>query len=167
MAREIKGQPKWVDLDLPDLRRLDAEHRLPCPGEVVAAATKEEAFSLLVNAFGCEKQSVIERVSKIGSLIIDRDKLEHIVEKRQDARERYVNYALATLDEPYEVWKVAYDDNSCRYAFIGVFQTKRQMLVVVNIQKDNVLWNFMHTEAKSLNKHRHGELIHQRFITKS
>lgn len=163
MAREIKDQQKWVDLSLPDLRRLDAEHRLPCPGEIAAAVTKEEGFALLVKAFGCENQSVVERASKIGRLIIERNKLEHIVEKRQDARERYVNYALATLDEPYEVWKVAYDDDSWRYAFIGVFQTKRQMLVVVNIQKDNVLWNFMHTEAKSLNKHRHGELIYQRF----
>lgn len=89
----MKGQNKWVDLNLPYLRRLDAEYRLPCPGEIAAVATKEEAFTLLIKAFGCENQSIVERVSKIGSLIIERDKLEHIVEKRQDARERYVNYA--------------------------------------------------------------------------
>lgn len=163
MAKELKNQKNWIDLELPDLRSLDSEHRLVCPGEVAAATSQEEAYAMLVKAFGCEQHEIIERESKIGPLIIERDKLAHIIEKRQDARERYLNYALATLDEPYEVWKVAYDDETCRYAFIGTFQTKRQMLVVVNIQKDNILWNFMHTEAKRLNKHRHGELVYRRF----
>ncbi|HCH1122259.1 TPA: PBECR2 nuclease fold domain-containing protein [Vibrio parahaemolyticus] len=162
MAREIKDQLKWVDLDLLDLRRLGVEHRLPCPGEILAAESKEAALLLLAEAFGCVDKAVVELTSKIGVLLVERNKLEHIIEKRQDARERYVRYALATLDEPYEVWKVAYDDDSWRYAFIGMFQTKRQMLVVVNIQKTDVLWNFMHCDAKSLNKHRHGELIYQR-----
>lgn len=163
MAREIKNQQTWVDLELPDLRRLGAEHRLACPGEIPAATSKEEAFDVLVRAFGCESQHLVERSSKMGVFFVERAKLEHIVEKRKDARERYINYALMTLDEPYEVWQVVYDDESCRYAFIGTFQTKRQMLVIVNIQQSNTLWNFMHTDAKNLNKHRHGELIYRRF----
>lgn len=163
MAREQKNQIKWRDLGLSDLRQLDLEHRLACPGEVAAAENQSAAFDMLVEAFGCAEQDAVIRQSKIGPLRVEKDKLMHIVEKRQDARERYVRYALATLDEPYEVWKVAYDDGSSRYAFIGTFQTKRQMLVVVNIQPDNILWNFMHSDAKSLNKHRHGELVYQRF----
>ncbi|MNO09849.1 hypothetical protein D3C81_2333330 [compost metagenome] len=26
-----------------------------------------------------------------------------------------------------------------------------------------MFWNFMHTDAKSLNKHRHGELVYKRY----
>lgn len=37
------------------------------------------------------------------------------------------------------------------------------MLVVVSIKDGLMLWNFMQTDAKSLNKHRHGELLHKRY----
>ena len=96
-------------------------------------------------------------------MLIQRTTLGHIVEKRQDARERYVKFALDTLTGPLEIWRVAYSDGSARLAFIGAYETKRQMLVVVNIQAGNVLWNFMQTDAKALNKHRHGELLYKRY----
>ncbi|MGY2290900.1 hypothetical protein ACW9H6_13975 [Pseudomonas sp. SDO528_S397] len=58
---------------------------------------------------------------------------------------------------------MAYSDGSARLAFIGAYETKRQMLVIVNIQAGNVLWNFMQTDAKALNKHRHGQLVYKRY----
>ena len=91
-----------------------------------------------------------------------RDKLLHIAEKRPDARERYVHYAIDTLDDPFEVWRVEYDNGNYRLAFIGAYVGRRQMLCVVDTIDGEVLWNFMHSDAKALNKHRHGQPIYQR-----
>lgn len=37
------------------------------------------------------------------------------------------------------------------------------MLVSVTMENGKVLWNFMHTDAKSLNQHRHSQLLFQRY----
>ena len=50
--------------------------------------------------------------SPLGRVLIQRTTLRHIVEKRQDARERYVKFALDTLTGPLEIWRVAYSDGS-------------------------------------------------------
>jgi hypothetical protein len=162
---ELKGQQTWLDYRLPDLRSLDRELR-SCALEEVPAGTDvsdaEEivAFNLGLRGSQC---SQIQIASPAGAVLIQRTTLRHIVEKRQDARERYVMFALDTLTGPLEVWRVAYSDGSTRLAFIGAYETKRQMLVVVNIQAGNMLWNFMQTDAKALNKHRHGELLYKRY----
>ena len=49
------------------------------------------------------------------------------------------------------------------FAAAGAFQGKRQMLVIVEMIEGELLWNFMHSDAKSLNKHRHGMLLHKRY----
>jgi len=99
----------------------------------------------------------------MGDVTIMRSSIYHIVEKRLDARERYVKLALDTLTGPLEVWQVAFTDGSDRLAFIGAYESKRQMLVSVAIINGRLLWNFMHTDAKSLNKHRHGKLVYKRY----
>lgn len=99
----------------------------------------------------------------MGNVTILRRSISHIVEKRSDARERYVRLALDTLTGPLEVWEVAFTDGTNRLAFIGAYETKRQMLVSVVVVGGQMLWNFMHTDAKSLNKHRHGNLLYKRY----
>ncbi|RCL22089.1 hypothetical protein C6A77_20905 [Pseudomonas sp. AFG_SD02_1510_Pfu_092] len=99
----------------------------------------------------------------MGDIRIQRSCIHHIVEKRQDARERYVKVALDTLVGPFEVWRVAYTNDTYRLAFIGVYETKRQMLVVVTLDNGKMLWNFMQCDAKALNKHRHGKLLYKRY----
>lgn len=103
----------------------------------------------------------------IGAVRVLKEHLPHIVEKRQDARERYVQFAIAAMQAPFEVWSVEYDDGSTRRAFIGLFEGKHQMLVVVSTIGDMVLWNFMHCDKKSLNKHRHGSLIYSAQIERA
>jgi len=61
------------------------------------------------------------------------------------------------------VWKVAFTDDTDRVAFIGVYESKRQMLVSVVFFEGQILWDFMHTDAKSLNQHRHGALLYKRY----
>ncbi|EPJ2775197.1 PBECR2 nuclease fold domain-containing protein [Klebsiella pneumoniae] len=164
MARAIKGLVTFRDLGLPDLRELESEFRLDPTSEIEAGDSLEAAIALLELHMGFTEPEmlIVPKQTIIGTLNILRDKLEHIVEKRLDARERYVLLALDTLANPYEVWETMYDDEQIRFLFIGAYRQKQQMLVVVAPWEGKVLWNFMHTDAKSLNKHRQGTLLYKR-----
>jgi len=164
MAKALNGLPTFKDLDLKDLRNLEAEERRDQPEEIVAGSTAEEALAFLEAhmGFSSPEMSAIIKATHIGNMCIVRDKLAHIVEKRVDARERYVKLALDTLEHPYEIWETMYDDEMVRYIFIGTYKQRQQMLVVVAPWDGKVLWNFMHTEAKGLNKHRRGKLLYCR-----
>ncbi|GFM52590.1 hypothetical protein PSCICE_38570 [Pseudomonas cichorii] len=161
----MKGQPTWVQSGLPDLRTLARELRMHALEEVIAATTHEEAIETTAQYLGFIDPEIqaLTVETPMGDVTILRKSIYHIVEKRQDARERYVKLALDTLTGPLEVWKVAFTDGTQRLAFIGAYESKRQMLVSVIFIDDQMLWNFMHTDAKSLNKHRHGELLYKRY----
>lgn len=162
---DLKGQQTWLDYGLPDLRSLDRALRSSALEEVQAGNDIAEAEEIVASNLGLTgsacSHSCID--SPVGVVLVRRATLRHIVEKRQDARERYVKFALDTLTGPLEIWRVAYSDGSTRLAFIGAYETNRQMLVIVNIQAGNIVWNFMQTDAKALNKHRHGELLYKRY----
>ena len=164
MARTIKGLLTFREAGLPDLRVLDSEFRLYPTYEIEAGDSIEAAVALLELHMGFLESDMIAVPKKniVGTLNILRDKLEHIVEKRLDARERYVLLALDKLENPYEIWETMYDDGQVRYLFIGEYRQKQQMLVVVTPWEGKVLWNFMHTDAKSLNKHRQGNLLYKK-----
>jgi|SRR3990167_5766796 hypothetical protein len=163
-VKEVPGQKTWIDYGFPDLRPLPRELRSPAPQDVAAAGDLEAAVELLAAAFGLSDPGIdrTAMTTPVGIVTVIRDKLVHIVEKRPDARERYVNYAIDTLTDPFEVWRVEYDNGGHRLAFIGAYEGKRQMLVIVETIGGDVLWNFMHSDAKSLNRHRHGMPIYQR-----
>lgn len=99
------------------------------------------------------------------AVTVRREYLLHIVEKRPNARERFTEFALDTIQNPLEIWQISYDDGSMRLAFIGAYDTKYQMLVVIHADYGHALWNFMNCDKKALNKHRHGILVYQRFQT--
>ena len=97
-------------------------------------------------------------------MIIRAELLPHIVETRADARERYANYALATLRDPFEVWLTAYEDGSYRKRYIGVFKSDKDLLVVLRENRDGSLvwdlYNLMQRGAKGLNRLREGRLLY-------
>lgn len=163
MAKVLTGLCTWSEMELEDLRTLEASKRSPPPDELPAGQDLEAALLTLKEALGLQTTNTLTVNTKVGDVIIHENNLRHIVEKRQDARERYALYALDTLNNPFEIWRAPYDDGIDRYLFIGAFAAKRQMLVVVSMFPDGtVLWNFMHSEAKALNKHRHGTLEYAR-----
>lgn len=164
MAKALDGLPTFNDLGLKDLRNLEAEERRDQLDEIAAGNTAEEALVLLEEhmGFSSADMTVLVKNTHIGTMNIVREKLAHIVEKRVDAHERYVKLALDTLENPYEIWETMYDDGMVRFMFIGMYKQKQQMLVVVAPWDGKVLWNFMHTEAKGLNKHRRGKLLYSR-----
>ncbi|WP_277760168.1 PBECR2 nuclease fold domain-containing protein [Pseudomonas sp. A34-9] len=161
----MKGQPTWVESKLPDLRTLARELRTQAIEEVIAATSHEDAIEVTAQHLGFNHPSILSLSvgTPLGEVSILRSSIYHIVEKRTDARERYVRLALDTLTGPLEIWKVAFTDGTDRLAFIGAYESKRQMLVSVVIVHGQVLWNYMHTDAKSLNKHRHGDLLYKRY----
>ncbi|MBK4992488.1 hypothetical protein IAE39_000662 [Pseudomonas sp. S37] len=162
---ESKGQNNWVDEKLPDLKTLARELRAQAIEELAAADSHDAAIELAAQHLGLSREDASRVIVKspMGDILIQRRCIHHIVEKRQDARERYVKVALDTLIGPFEVWQVAYTNDTNRLAFIGVYETKRQMLVVVTLDKGKMLWNFMQCDAKALNKHRHGKLLYKRY----
>lgn len=162
MIKEKKGQETWLDHGFEDLRHIPKD-ALEVGSHINAGSSFEEAIAILESELGftCETQKELEIRTPIGSVSVKRDMLGHIVEKRLDARERYVRMAISTMRDPFEVWAVEYDDESIRHAYIGVFNGKTHLLVIVTRIGEDTLWNFMHGDAKSINKHRHGQCLHR------
>ena len=166
MAAEKKGQLHWSEIGLLDLRNAAPEDQLELPDVIQGANPSdpaEVALHVLEMALGfADGVNEIELASPLGTVAVRREYLPHLVEKRMHGRERYGQVVLATLADPFEIWQVEYDDDSYRMAYIGLFKGKTQMLVIVNYLPDRVLWNFMQSDHKSLNKHRHGMLLYER-----
>ena len=96
----------------------------------------------------------------VGSVTILEELLVHVVEKRPDARERYVPFVLPTLMSPDEVWATAYDDGTKRRRFIKLFTGGKYDIMVVVRQEPNgdVLWNIINRDRKGMNNLRVGML---------
>ena len=106
--KEIKGQPTWIDYRLPDLRTLERELRSSAVDEMAAADSHEAAIDLVAQYMGFVNPAILSLTieTPMGLVTVDRKSFYHIVEKRADARERYVKMAMDTLTGPFEVWKV-------------------------------------------------------------
>ncbi|WP_130930251.1 PBECR2 nuclease fold domain-containing protein [Pseudomonas sp. Sample_24] len=162
-VKEAPDQKNWRDLGLLDLRDVFICPLLHSARELPGAADFDTALEQVAQGFGLQAGSETALIeTPYVPVMIRREHLLHIVEKRPNARERFTEFAVDTVRNPFEIWQVSYTDGSSRLAFIGTYISKYQMLVVVHIDRGNVLWNFMNCDKKALNKHRHGELVHQR-----
>ena len=154
----------WKDMGLRPLRDVPAEERLPAPELLPIADSQEEAEKRLAEALGFtdERQRIVE--TPMGSRVIRRELLAHMVEKRPDARERFANYVLPTLIQPFEVWLKQHEDGKLRENYIGLFrETKYSLLIVVRINRDgSLVWNIMQREDKKMDKHREGMLVYKK-----
>mgnify|MGYP005962481721 CR=1 FL=1 len=135
------------------------KERFPQVKTVSEAAEKRLAEAL---GFTDERQRIVE--TPMGSRVIRRELLAHMVEKRPDARERFANYVLPTLTQPFEVWLKQHEDGTLRENYIGLFrETKYSLLVVVRINRDgSLVWNIMQREDKKMDKHREGMLVYKK-----
>jgi hypothetical protein len=163
-AEAVKGQETWQSMKLKDLRVLKKDYDTPSPIIDHSAADKEQAVDMIRNAIGIKDGKSVSVTTPIGTVIIIDDLIPHIVEKREDARERYANFIIPTLTNPLEIWKVEYDDGSFRYRFVKLFDSKYEIMIIANVRYDGViLWNIMQRETKNMNKLRVGELIHSEY----
>lgn len=154
----------WKDMGLRPLRDVPAAERLPAPELLPVADSQNVAEKRLAEALGFtdEHQRIVE--TPMGSRVIRRELLAHMVEKRSDARERFANYVLPTLQQPFEIWLKQHEDGKLRESYLGLFhEAKYSLLVVVRINRDgSLVWNMMNREPKKMDSLREGMLVHQK-----
>ncbi|MCL2344289.1 MAG: PBECR2 nuclease fold domain-containing protein [Desulfobulbus sp.] len=151
-----------TDLALPVLQSIADNLKLPAPALLPKAATRVAAAEMVRGVLGLSEANPAVMVkTPAGDVLLRNEYIDHIVEKEPDARERFANFILPTLQDPFEVWLTMYDDGRPRRRYIGLYQTsKYDILVIVRVLTDgSVLWNLMHADARRLNRQRVGKLL--------
>jgi SPP1 gp7 family putative phage head morphogenesis protein len=162
VVKAVEGQKTWQDLGRPDLRAPEVP-RLADPGLLPMAPDADTAVAQMLQVLVPDGRMNVVK-TPVEEVAIRPELLPHTVEKREDARERYANYVLATLKDPFEVWLTAYDDGSYRKRYIGVFAAQSDMLVVLRENLDGSLYwdlyNLLNASSKRLNSLREGDLLY-------
>ena len=96
-------------------------------------------------------------------VIIDRRCLRHIFMKRDQQREKFINWIIPTLTDPNEIWLTEYEDGFRRH-FIKFFKGKKNMLVIARENKDgSFLWNAIPTSRIDyIDGRRKGRLLYKK-----
>jgi hypothetical protein len=159
IAKANPNQRNWRDHGLPDLRKA-AYPAEEAPALVAGATSHERAVESLRAALGVTCGGAMSVQTPLGTVTIQDSTLGHVVEKRQDQRERYAGFIVPTLERPSEVWAVRYDDGSTRDRYIKVFSgAKYDILVMVKVMEDGgVFWNMMNRDRAGMNALRIGDL---------
>ena len=158
-----KSATNWHEQGLPRLRDVPADLRQPTPPLLPIAPSREVAEAQLAKALGFTGKERLRVISTpVGRRTIWRDSLPHIVAKEADSRERYANYVLPTLEQPYEVWLKEHADGKLRENYIGLFSEGRNaLLAVVRINRDgSLLWNVMQRTPQDMDRLREGWLVY-------
>lgn len=157
----LRGQKTWrsygrLDLRDPGIRRQDA------PQLVDRTATRGEALAVLEVALGVTAARPTRIVqTPVEPVIIAHPWLSHVIEKEADGRERFANFILPTLEDPFEVWNVRYADGGLRRRYIGLFTGRHDLMVIVRENEDgSLLWNALQADPKRMNKLRIGALLY-------
>jgi hypothetical protein len=155
--KALSGQKKWKDYGRPDLRHVDDKFKLDEPEILVHAENRHAAYLLLSTTLGVSKKEPTKVIqSPLEQIVIHDYLLEHMIEKDKDKRERYANFILPTLLDPYEIWNTEYDDTT-RRRYIGLFKGKRDFFVSIRVNKDgSIFWNMMQATHKDMNGKRVG-----------
>lgn len=159
-ARAVAGQPTWRDYGRPDIRELPGAVALePLDPAVDAAA----AVKQINEALGLTGKTNWRKVrTPVDDVVLRRSRTPHIVEKRDQRRERYANRILPTLEAPDEVWMTWYDNGEFRQRYIKAWDDNRGALTVVTEAKDgSLLYNFIPGAAKGLNRLREGVMLYR------
>lgn len=157
----IPGQMTWKDYGLDDLRKVDMSLRLEAPQVYEQAHTAELAIVMLQNSLGIDKAvGKIDIKTPLETVVITNGNLSHLVEKRYNARERYGDYILPTLQSPFEIWEAEYSDDKSRKRYIGLFTGNTDIAVIVKVESDgSVMWNMMNASRARMNRFREGMLL--------
>lgn len=156
----IPGQKTWRDFGRPAIADVPKEHRLSTPEVLRAEPDRNHALQALASRLGVSGESPLRIVqTPVDEVSIRYEWLHHIVEKDRDARERYADFIIPTLESPFEVWLSEYDDGF-RHRYIGLFDDA-DFLTIVRLNKDgSLLWNVMRTGSTYLDRQRLGQLLY-------
>ncbi len=157
----IPGQQTWKDYGLDDLRAVDPLLRLPAPHVYEQALSLDAALTMLQNSLGIDTAGgKIDIQTPIETVTITTGNLIHLVEKRDNARERYADFILPALQNPFEIWGTEYTDSMLRKRYIGLFSGKTDVAIIVKVESDgSIMWNMMNADRGRMNKFREGVLL--------
>ena len=96
-------------------------------------------------------------------VIIHRQHIRHVFTKREQHREKFINWIIPTLEKPNEIWLTEYDDGFRRH-FIKFFKGKKSMLVIARENKNGSLfWNIIPTSKTNyIDRRRKGRLLYKK-----
>ncbi len=159
--RSIAGQKTWKECGLSDLRDTPLRFRYEAPSIFEQADSVERAVAMLQQSIGLDKiVGSIAVATPIEIVTITTGNLFHLVEKRDNARERYANYILPTLQSPFEIWCTEYSDGNPRNRYIGLFTGKVDIAIIVKVEANGrIMWNIMNADRGRMNKFREGLLL--------
>jgi hypothetical protein len=159
----IEQQPDYKSYGRPENLDEVSEGRLEAPDLLPEGATKEEALEIITKAVLGDAESV-KIDTHGGKVLITKDLLVHPIEKRDQKRERFANFIIPTLKNPYEIYYTQYADGSRRMQYIGLFASKNEkkstFLAITLMRDGNMLWNVIPAGNKYANKARKGWLIY-------
>jgi hypothetical protein len=161
----IEQQPNYKKEKRPDIQDVDEKYKTPAPdgGKLLEAGkTREEALEIMSKAIlGDKKELFVD--TPVGKELIRKEMLRHSVQKRKLTRERYANYVIPTLKDPYEVYLTQYADGSRRRMYIGLFDDGSTMLALTIMRDGSLLFNVIIPEKnRYINKKRKGWLIYEK-----
>ena len=157
----VPGQKTWREYGLGDLRDIGPSLRLEAPQVYEQALSIESALTMLRVSLGIDKTlGKIDIKTPLETVTITNGSLFHLVEKRDNARERYADYIFPTLHNPFEIWGTEYSDGKMRKRYIGLFSGKTDIAVIVKVESDgSIMWNMMNADRGRMNRFREGKLL--------
>ncbi len=160
-VKVLRGQKNWRDYARPDLREAPAGLRATSPILLPAAASRVGAVDVLATALDLSAAKPLRVVqTPVEQVALRYEWLDHLVSKETDQRERYANFILPALTNPFEIYLTAYEDGY-RTRYIGLFAGRNDLLVVVRQNADgSLVWNIMQADDKAMNKQRLGALLY-------
>jgi hypothetical protein len=155
----IEQQPDYKSYGRPELKDIDDAQLPEAPELLDEGKTKEEALEIMSKAIMGNKEELVVNTQG-GEVLITKDLLAHSVEKRLDKRERYANYVIPTLENPYEIYYTQYADGSRRMRYVGLYKGGKAFAAITLKRDGNILWNVMRSKPKTINQFRKGWLIY-------
>lgn len=151
----------FKDYGRPDLRDLSENFFLIRPPVVNAGHDVNSANQILQNCLGLSDVNRFLIVNTpVGQVKIFNNQTEHVIKKRLDARERYSNFIIPTLKNPFEIYSSIFDGDLTAQ-FIGLYKAGLNIMVAttVVVGKPMIFRNMMPAYNKTINRHRRGDLI--------
>lgn len=169
VIKSLDGLKTWADYGRPDLRSAGVP-RLTAPAEFPAAVSAADAARMFTQALLGPTESMRVVTTPIEQVVIRAELLPHMVEKVDNARERFANFVIPALEDPFEVWLTPYDDGTYRKRYIALFEGRNDMLLIVRENRDGSLfwdlYNLINANSKRLNKLREGTLLYGKDVLK-
>ena len=161
VARIRPGQKRYKDYGLPSVKNYSPDLLEQTP-EVLAGAKSLKSALKKVDEFLLRGQEWRRVNTLLEPVVIHRRHIDHILIKRDQQREKFINWIIPTLTEPNEIWLTEYDDGFRRH-FIKLFKGKKNMLVIARENKDGSLfWNAIPAKSKYIDRRRVGRLLYRR-----